>query len=196
MSNLSAERMQNIYTSLTSSISGSVKNIRQKQAENFTGNKATLTSNDNSLWGGFSLNNYAVSYLQPQTLLNIHNLREDKIDGRLKDRSANRQDIDEGQGQASATKTDTQEVSVVSFLENLQNIRSKPDAAVVAGIYSQNNKQTSGFSVENFSGTGFSMGEVKYANETYNFNYNLNNREPDIKIEFMHKNNRSFDYRV
>lgn len=194
MSSISAARMQNIYSDLSTSISSSVRNIRFKQAENFQP-QTVQSSETNNIFSSFSLNNYAVSYLEPQALYNLHRAQEDENAGRLNDRRRQQQVSDEaGQNGTDAVNDNVQNAPAVSFMEELQNSQSFPDAKVVAAVYNQSGGKAAVF--ENIGSGGFAMGEVKYANDAYGFSYRLTNIENDVRIEFMHKYNRSFDYRV
>lgn len=195
MSSLSAERMQNIYSELTSSISASVKTIRFKQVESFTP-VSTQASEPKPIFNSFSLGNYAVSYLEPQALYNLHRAQEKDGEENVKNRQSSQRQVGEDSEQKIniAGNDNGETVGISNFFEELQNRLTVPDAKAVTSIYTQNGGTVPVF--ENIGSGGFAMGETKYANDIYSFNYRLNNVETDVRIEFMHKYNRNYDYRV
>lgn len=195
MESLSAGRMQNVYSGLMSSISASVRNIRVKQTEEYQPNRFSGNV-DKIPFGQFSLGAYAVSYLEPQVLFSIHHLRENENSEQLKKHSTEKESVQDWDEQTAQTVANNDNTIDVTFWESLQNMITAPNAEAVAGIYGRNNNILSILPQETFWGKGFAMGEVKYANDTYSFNYKVANDAPSMTIEYMHKNNRSFDYRV
>ncbi len=194
MTGLTADKMTNLYADLTSQISKSVKNISRKSASDFV---ASAQQNQNAepsvQQTGFS--GYVFSYLEPSSLYNLHRISADlKNDDKLREQNRQKNQAADNERQAEAERNGNHEqVDGISFASELQNF-SKPDAQFVTKLYRQNflNKISE---APLFLSGSFTANDAGYANKAYNYTFNLNNA-PDMRIEYMHKYNRNFDYRI
>lgn len=194
MTGLTADKMTNLYADLTSQISKSVKNISRKSAPDFAA-PAPKNPAETSSAASVSFSGYAFSYLEPSSLYNLHRISADlKNEETLKEQNRHKNQVadDERQTQTESN-AGSEQVGGISFAEELQYV-SKPDAQFVTKLYRQNflNKVSE---APLFLSGSFAANDAGYADKAYNYTFNLNN-VPDARIEYMHKYNRSFDYRI
>lgn len=195
MSGLTADKMTNLYADLTSQISKSVKNISQKSA--FSHSVAVPENpKEQPLTASVNFSGYAFSYLEPSSLYNLHRINADLTnEEKLKGQNRRQNQVAEnGRQEQPAENDNLEQIATGSFMEELQN-SFKPAARFVTKIYQQNSLNKVSEMPLFLSGANFTANDVKYANNAYNFTFNLNNM-PDMRIEYMHKYNRSFDYRI
>ncbi len=199
MSAISADKMQNIYRTLTSGIADSVKNIAQKRGQGFSlpADNASDNVSVSGPGGSYSLQNMAFSYLEPSSLYTLQRFVQEMPAGEeAKDRRPRGQVSDDAGEKNIAPDTETTESpNSVSFRDELYNSADLPSAAYVSDAYRQ--AALSSPSTVNMSyGLEKSFfSDIKYATKTYAFNFNVNNK-PQIRLDLMHRYNRSFDYRV
>lgn len=197
MSGLTADKLTGLYADLTSQINKSVKNIGLKSDQGFNlpdNHSAAVKSS--AVTNNVSFTGYAFSYLEPSSLYNIHQIKANlQSEENIKDQTKKHNQVLENEEQAPQAHNDNAEqAGAVSFMEELQNNLSL-DARSITRIYKQNARAEVSVAPLYLSGADFAMHDTKYASDAYNFTFNINNT-PDMRIEFMHKNNRSFDYRI
>lgn len=198
MSGLSLDRMQNIYTDLTSQISSSVQNIKLKQGQGFSIPSANVPANDSASLPNYSVGSFAFSYLEPNSLYNLHHvLQEPSEKNGLHNQAQNQQQVADDESTKAKIKDneDSNALEAPHFIDELKNSNPQIDAASIAKLYRQNDLSSASNIMMSSGGQNFSLNDAKYANDTYNFNFNIN-KTPEIRLEFMHKFNRSFDYKV
>lgn len=194
MTGLTADKMTNLYADLTSQISKSVKSISRKSAPDFI---ASTQKNPAETFSSASVNfsGYAFSYLEPSSLYNLHRISTDlKNEEPLKEQPPRKNQVaDNGRQEENERNASSDQVGGIFFVEELQYV-SKPDAQFVTKLYRQNylNKVSE---APLFLSGSFAANDAGYANKAYNYTFNLNNA-PDVRIEYMHKYNRNFDYRI
>lgn len=198
MSGLSLDRMQNIYTDLTSQISSSVKNIKLKQGQEFSLPVSNLPANDSATSSNYSIGGFSFSYLEPGSLYNLHRVLQEPTekDG-LRHNSKNQQQVADDDSQKASVQDNKENNAVEAsiFVEELKSTAQQMDAALVARLYRQNDLSQASSVMMTSGSQKFNLNDIKYANDAYNFNFNIN-KAPDIRLEFMHKFNRSFDYKI
>lgn len=197
MSGLTTDKLTGLYADLTSQINKSVKNIGLKSEQGFNlPDSQSAAVKSSAVTNNVSFTGYAFSYLEPSSLYNIHQIKANlQSEEKLKDYQNKQNQVLENEEQELAADNDNSEqVGAVSFMEELQNNLSL-DARSITRIYKQNARAEVSAAPLYLSGANFAMHDTKYASDAYNFTFNINNT-PDMRIELMHKNNRSFDYRI
>lgn len=197
MSGLTADKMTNLYADLTSQISKSVKSISQKSASTEFQTPAVAETTENSPAStNVNFSGYAFSYLEPSSLYNLHQIKTDLRQTDVSGEEKRKQNlVSEGENQPPAADNDNQEhIEQLSFADELQNSQ-KLNARFITRLYQQNILNKTSEIPLFLSGGNFTQNDIKYANNAYNYTFKLNNI-PDMRIEYMHKYNRSFDYRI
>ena len=141
MSAISADKMQNIYRTLTSGIADSVKNITQKRGQGFSlpADNASDNVSVSGPGGSYSLQNMAFSYLEPSSLYTLQRFVQEMPAGEeAKDRRPRGQVSDDAGEKNIAPDTETTESpNSVSFRDELYNSADLPSAAYVSDAYRQ-----------------------------------------------------------
>lgn len=197
MSGLTADKMTNLYADLTSQITKSVKNIGLKSEQGFTlPQEQSPAATPSSFAENASFTGYAFSYLEPTSLYNIHQIKTKlQSEEQVKEHAKNQNPVLENEDQANQADNDNlEQIKAVSFMDELQNNLSL-DAKSITKLYQQNSRTQASVAPLYLSGNNFAMHDTKYATDAYNFTFNINNM-PDMRIEYMHKFNRSYDYRI
>ena len=86
----------------------------------------------------------------------------------------------------------TEQIEKTDFSYELQSFLPQYSAQHVSRIYEGG---ITSITNDNWLQTFNTAQNIRYASEAYNFVFNINN-EPKIIIDFMHPNNRSFDFRI
>lgn len=197
MSGLTADKMTNLYVDLTSQINKSVKNIGLKSEQGFNlSQQQSATVKSSSVSENISFSGYAFSYLEPSSLYNLHQIKANlQSEEQVKEHTKNQNPVLENEEQAQKAENDSEEqVNAVSFMDELQNNTSL-DAKSITKLYQQNSRSAVSVAPLFLSGNDFAMNDTKYAADAYNFTFNINN-VPNLRIEYMHKYNQSYDYRI
>lgn len=196
MSTISSDKLQNIYTNLTNQISESIRNISYKQEEKFVpfGKETTQENKFSSVYGTQS---FAVSYLEPKSLyslqLLVQNFSEEE---NINKKQRNEEQVSDNQERKTKASIEVEELPFqTSFMDEIYNYKPAPDSFYVSSVYKQNLTHSSSIINMNSGMEKSILSNVKYATQTYAFNYNINN-EPQVRLDLLHKNNRSFDYRI
>lgn len=104
---------------------------------------------------------------------------------------ANKQEV-ERDNSDKKLNNEVQQIEKDDFLDELQSFLPQYSAQHISRIYEGGATVTANDNwLQNFN----TAQNAKYASEAYNFVFNINN-EPKIVIDFMHPNNRSFDFRI
>lgn len=132
-----------------------------------------------------------VSYLSPGAAFTLQKIVSQPDFTNLKKNNTQKQLVEEDETEKTLTK-DTQQIEKQNFLDEIQAYLPQYSARQISLIY----ENAGTFSANDNWLSGWNMAQnTKYANETYNFVFNINN-EPKITIDLMHPNNRSFDFRI
>lgn len=171
-------------------ISSSVGRIKSRTEEN--------ARDDNSRsWGSMDvkaspeINGLTVSYLSPGSAFTLQKIVSQPDFIKSKENRTSKQEVEKDSTEKELTK-DIQEIEKQSFLDEIQAHLPQYSARQIsliyenAGVFSANDNGLSGWNTAQ---------NARYASETYNFVFNINN-EPKITIDLMHPNNRSFDFRI
>lgn len=182
------------FSAVTADIAKSVNNIKAKaQSLQFE----VTAHNSNQINTGFenlSLNNYAVSYLEPSSSFSVQKFVSDTSSA---ERPQNKQQniFNEEEGSVKDKNSQSQNINGLNFLEELSGSLSKADEARGIETYQKASAATASksefFNFNNF----FQQANVEYAANAYDYVFNIN-AEPKILIDFMHEFNRSFDYTI
>lgn len=178
------------FMKITSEISRSVNNIKAKnQTQQIPSEEKTPSA---STPYGFTLNSFAVSYLQPGLSYSIHKfLSENQQSEQLKQQNKNvRQDEEnpEASGAENVSENDS-----VSFKETLSEATSVPAPEKVAELYGNTKKLTE--NTYSFGGN-FAYG-LNASQITGIYDYVLNiNSEHKVVLDFFHQFNRNFDFSI
>ncbi len=182
------DKLGGLYADLTSQIKHSVDVIKNKSAFSAEVKESKTSEPQTSNIGSF-----AFSYLEPSTAYNIHVVSAQISDtNNLKKEQTPQHQIDDNT-EDSAPVLEA-EIEGTSFWEELQNHISI-DAKNVSRLYQKN--ELGGYSEMPLflEGEKFTVYDSGYAAQAYAFTFNIN-KEPDSRIEYMYKYDKSFDYRV
>lgn len=194
---ISASLNNSLLNVFTTDINKSVQNIIAKN-NNFDVSKVNIdvASQINNSFNSFSANNYAFSYLEPQALYNVQRFASEDVDGqKLKQQRQKEANIsNDNQKENTNNVQEHEDINAISFGSELEQITSTIDFAKASEIYNQNNtkaKVNSSFSLENRNDNN----STQYVANSYNYIFNIN-KEPAVMLDFMHKYNKSFDFRI
>lgn len=195
MSSLTTDKMFDLYTDLTTQIAKSVKKLEQK-SNSLNNNFSAKSTEKASLRNNISFTGYSFSYIEPSSLYSLYQINADlDRQEQLNDGQKKQREILENEDSTYIIKDeDADEASAISFMDFLQN-NTKIDAHIITEIYNKNSVKGYSSAPLMLNGGSFTTHDIKYANNLYNFTLNINNT-PDTRIEYMYKNNRSFDYRI
>lgn len=184
------------FSGLTADISKSVNTIKAKtQALQNDLTPPVQSQNAESSFKSFSLNNYAVSYLEPQALYSLHRFVAEADDSeRLKQQTRRQNIFNNDENTALGSTGETNPDDKISFWEELsQNTDSSNLRQVLQayGVQSSSSDSSAAFlaAATPSKVSGF------YAAEAYDYVFNINT-EPKVLIDFMHEFNRSYDYKI
>ncbi len=181
-------RLDNLYADLTSQIRHSVDVIKNKEAF-----AAEVGENKPAEAQTSHIGSFAFGYLEPATAYNIHVVSAPVTDSRDVNKEQNPQrQIDEKTDDSAPVLEE--EVEGVSFWEELQN-QVMLDAQSISRLYQKND--VGGYSELPLflEGNHFTVYDAGYAAQAYDFTFNIT-KEPDSRIEYMYKYDKSFDYRI
>ena len=180
-------------SALSAQISDSVRNIKAKAAVV----PQNVGSSDNSAGTytaqPFSLNSYAVSYLEPFSLYSVQKIVSEAAEEMPEQNR--RQLRPDGETAEKKAAESAHYIGGFGFAEELAQVASAADYAKAAAIYGQR------FSINVpevnwlFGGNADSENQVSYAARAYHTAAELN-REKEPLIDFMHEYNRNFDYKI
>lgn len=190
---LSAYNLNTSYAKVTAEISQSVRNIRLNSHDVFAPQNKGSVSNDNQQPSAASyFSSYAVSYLEPSASFNLQKIVSEKPEQELARQNQRKQVLDDKTDEQKLNQA-PQTVGNNEFLELLMAEKPTVSNQFAAQNYLQAENQTS-FSLSYASDWGLAD-NLKYVNDTYQYVFNINN-EPKVLIDFMHKNNQTFDFRI
>ena len=180
---------------LTEQIAQSVKNIKAQSVrlpEEGTINQDSSPQTERAQ--AFALNDYAVSYLSPNSVYSLHKIVSEQAKELTKQKQGTIQSGKEEQENTSQVSED-ETLSGLSFSEELGQIFSASDYAKVTAIYRQSYVFNPPDVSLIFQGTITSQNPSQYAADAYLQASELNqSHEPTI--ELMHKYNQKFDYQI
>lgn len=142
----------------------------------------------------FSLNSYAVSYLEPFSLYSVQKIVSEAAEEMPGTKSA-ANCVRTAKPQEKKAAESAHYIGGFGFAEELAQVASAADYAKAAAIYGQR------FSIDVpevnwlFGGNADSENQVSYAARAYHTAAELN-REKEPLIDFMHEYNRNFDYKI
>ncbi len=179
------------FMKITSEISQSVNNIKAKNQNlhlQVPADEKTLQTEKPSY--GFSLNSFAVSYLQPALSYSIHKfLSENQPSEQLKQQNKNVwQDEDD---KNTAKITDVSENDKSAFEEVLSETMPTPEK--VAKLYRSVGVQTN--AAYSFGGNFTSGLRASQITGIYDYVLNINS-EHKVVLDFFHQFNRNFDFSI
>ena len=184
---LATNRLENLYADLTSQIKHSVDVIKNKSEFSFQ--SAEKQPLENKTADG----NFAFSYLEPSTAYNIH-----VVSAQLTDQDKVKKEQTKQQQVNDETKDYQQQLNPAveekSFFEELQN-QIKVDARTVVAQYQKNDVGEYAKIPLFLEGNHYTVYDSAYAAQAYDFMFNIS-KEADVRIEYMYKYDKSFDYRV
>ncbi len=177
------------FMKITSEISQSVNNIKAKNQNLHLQIPADEKTPSTSASYGFTLNSFAVSYLQPELSYSIHKfLSENQPSEQLKQQNKNVwQDED---NKNSAEITDISENEKSSFAEVLSETVPTPEK--VARLYGLAGKSGAAYP---FGGNFISGLRASQITGIYNYVLNINS-EHKVVLDFFHQFNRNFDFNI
>lgn len=194
---ISASLNNSLLNVFTTDINKSVQNIMAKN-NNFDASKVNtdVASQINNSFNSFSTNNYAFSYLEPQALYNVQRFASEDVDSqKLKQQRQKEANIsNDNQEENTNNVQEHEDINAISFGSELEQVTSTIDFAKASEIYNQNNTKVtvnSSFSLENRNDNN----STQYVANSYNYIFNIN-KEPTVMLDFMHKYNKSFDFRI
>ena len=192
--NISAadNKLNGIYTDLTAQIRQSVETIKQKS--DFAPQVADSGKEESKRQGtSFSVGNFAFSYLEPTTAYNIHVFSSQNATSEDINKEQSRQpQVEEEEEKLS--HSGSSEVEEASFWEELQN-HIAANYEQISRLYQRHDMGSYSDIPLFIEGNGYKGYDAAYAAQIYNFTFNLN-KEADTRIEYMYKNNKSYDYRI
>lgn len=194
MTAISANKLDTYIQSLTSQISASVDKIKSERAGDFSAERISKQT-DNTCRSAIGENAFAfgVSYLEPKMLSAVQHFVQEAGAGKMREDSARREQVEDGNAPKTKETENLSETERPDFAETLDSVFASDKTEQV-----RENFQMHGLSTEKTALSFFSAMEgigADYVSSVYDYVFNLNNR-PQIKIEFMHKYNRSFDYTI
>lgn len=179
------------FSYLTEAIDRSVANIKARSATPSETQAAAPNDNAAASSAGWSMSGFSVSYLEPNALYSLQRMvsevPEDDQRASKQAKAYVRSEEDNAANQAR--------IGDVAFAEELGEIFSTADYAKVSAVYQQN----IGFSLPQlkviFSGNPVAENPSQYAADAYNHSLSLN-QEPTVLLDFLHANNRNFDFSI
>lgn len=180
------------FMKITDEISRSVNNIKAKNQNLHQQMPVEEKTSAASASYGFSLNSFAVSYLQPGLSYSIHKfLSENQQFEQLKQQNKNVWQDEENKNAAEVE--DVSENDKASFTEMLSETIQKPTPEKVAKLYGLAGTQPE--AAYSFGGS-FSSG-LRASQITGIYDYVLNiNSEHKVVLDFFHQFNRNFDFSI
>ena len=174
---------------LTAKIFSTVQNIKAQEQ----GFSQAVSQKENT-FSGFTLHNYAVSYLEPKLVYSLHHMLSEAPEGPRE--QPTHKGLNPNQGEETKTLgTSEEHIEKINFASELDQSSSKADYAKVSAIYQQavgvNNLDVTLL----FEGKPVDVNPSRYAAEAYTTAANLN-KQPEPLIELMHDYNRNFDYKI
>lgn len=194
---ISASLNNSLLGILTTDINKSVQNITAKNNSfGISTIDADIKAPVNNNFSSFSVNNYAFSYLEPQALYNVQRFVSEEVDGqKLKQQRQKEANIsNDNQNENTKNVQEQENINTISFGSELEQVTSTIDFAKATEIYNQNHAKNSfnnNLSLENRNDNN----STQYAANSYNYIFNIN-KEPTVMLDFMHKYNKSFDFRI
>ena len=180
---------------ITEQIEQSVRNIKAQSVR--LPNEGIINQNSSPKTDKaqpFALNDYAVSYLSPNSVYSLHKIVSEQAEELTKHKHGTIQSEKDEQENAPQISED-ETISGVSFSEELGQIFSASDYAKVSAIYRQNYVFNPPDISLIFQGAPISENPSQYAADAY-FHASELNQSHEPTIELMHKNNQKFDYKI
>ena len=185
-------KLNGLYESLTVKIEQSVNHLKEKEAT-FENTVAKPAVRKNS--AQVSLAGFAFGYLEPNLAYNIHKISSElEAEQDLRREQGANKGVEEEEGQEKEAIQKNETVEEANFAESLQNY-FMPDAKFVTEAYKKNDVSAPSAAPIMLSGGQYTQYRPEYAAQAYDYVFALN-REETGTIEYMYKNNQSFDYRV
>lgn len=194
MTAISANKLDAYIQNLTSRISTSVENIKSGRAGRFTaGNVPDSQGSDSRFNVAGNVFSFGVSYLEPNMLSAVQRFVQEADAGKMRENRTHREQV-EGEENLVAQKAENlPETDMPDFAEALDSVfADKQTQEVREGFKTDSSAAEKTVRTYSSAVEGISAG---YVSSAYDYVFNINNR-PQIKIEFMHKYNRNFDYTI
>lgn len=184
----------NALQGLTEQIAQSIKNIKAQSIKipEHTNVNHSSTQQAETTFG--TLNDYAVSYLSPNSVYSLHKIVAEEAEKLPDNRQKHIKSESDNEANSQQIKQE-ENLFNISFNEELEHIYSSSDYAKVSAIYQQNFVITPPDVALVFKGTPIPVNADKYAMEAYQYASELNQTQ-EPTIELMHKNNQKFDYKI
>lgn len=196
MISASANSLMPDFSGLTADISRSVSTIKAK-AQVLRNDSIPSAQNQSagSAFKSFSLNNYAVSYLEPQALYSLHRFVAETDDAeKLKQQNRRPNIFKDDENAAPESAGETNPDDKISFWEEFsQNLNGTilRQTMEAYGVQSSAVDSSAAF----LAAATPSKVSGSYAAGAYDYVFNINT-EPKVLIDFMHEFNRSYDYKI
>lgn len=184
----------NALQGLTDQIAQSIKNIKAQSIKIPDHNDIDQSSKPQTETTFGTLNNYAVSYLSPNSVYSLHKIVAEEAEKLSDNRQKHIKSESDNEANSQQIKPEG-ELSDISFGEELKQIYSSSDYAKVSSIYQQNIYINTPDVALVFKGTPIPVNADKYATEAYQHASELNQTQ-EPTIELLHKNNQNFDYKI
>lgn len=194
MTTISAHKLDSYIQSLTSQISTSVEHIKSGRTGKLTdGSFSKQQESDNRFNVNGAAFSFDVSYLEPNMLSAVQRFVQETDAGKMRENQARREQVE---GEENPQAHETEEISendAPAFAEALDSVfAAQRTQKEQGGVKAANLAKETAVRAYSLAVEGISAG---YVSSAYDYVFNINNR-PQIKIEFMHKYNRSFDYTI
>ena len=194
MTAISANKLDAYIQNLTSRISTSVENIKSGRAGRFTAGNVSDRQGNNSCFNvEDNVFSFGVSYLEPNMLSAVQRFVQETEAGKMRENQTRREQVESEENQAAQKSENLSETDMPDFAEALDSVfTDNRTQAVREELKTDNLAAEKAVRTYSLTVEGISAG---YVSSAYDYIFNINNR-PQIKIEFMHKYNRSFDYMI
>lgn len=178
--------LNRIYDEISSSVSR--LSAKKEISTSFSYEKQTEQSSE-KVSTDFSFLN--IGYLSPSSAFTLQKFISQPPALQSEQQKANKQEV-EKDNSGKVLNNELQQIEKNDFLGELQFFLPQYSAQHISNIYKSG---TTVIANDNWLQNFNTVQNIKYASEAYNFVFNINN-EPKIVIDFMHPNNRSFDFRI
>ncbi len=193
MTIISANKLDAYIQSLTSQISASVENIKSKQTQTPIADTSWQKAEESRAVANSGSFPISISYLEPKVISSIQHFVQESNTDKMHENSSRREQVAEEENSASDKSEKTSAAAASDFADTLDSLFSaqkQEEVSKTSLIYGNKMPQSEvplGVITEGI--------RADYVASAYDYVFNIDN-QPLIKIEFMHKYNRSFDYTI
>lgn len=182
------------FSAITSDIAKSVSNIKAKMSGGQFEVANQAVEQQKTSFEGLSLNNYAVSYLEPNASFSVQKFASETLNAE-KSQKHQKNIFNEDEASVNDNSKQSRNIGGINFLEELSESLSKSDE--VRGIEAYQKAAASAPASSEFFNFNhyFQQANIEYAANAYDYVFNIN-AEPKVLIDYMHNFNRSFDYTI